>query len=74
MPTRRAVGEDHVGAEDVLAVDEDLAGDAHPLDEVVHAVEAAEQGGFAAARGPDDGGDLPGVGIEADTRRATLGP
>ena len=35
--------------------------DPHPLDEVVHAVEGAEQGGFAAARGPDERGDgLPG--------------
>ena len=39
------------------AVDQHLAGDAHPVDEVVHAVQDPEQGGLAAARGPDERGD-----------------
>jgi hypothetical protein len=42
---------------DVLAADLDFAFDPHVIDEVVHAVEAAEQGGFSAAAGPDEGGD-----------------
>ena len=56
------------------AVDEDLAVDPHPLDEVVHAVEGAEQGGFAAARGPDERGDgLPGKS-DVDILQGLKGP
>src|SRR5690606_27843855 len=46
------------GVVDVLAVVGDGALDAGAGDEVVHAVERAQEGGLAAARGPDEGGDL----------------
>ena len=38
-------------------------------DQVVHAVEAADQGALAAARGPDQGGDLVAVDVQRDRRR-----
>ena len=51
---------DHVGraVEDLLAVHEDAAGGADVVDQVVHAVQAAQQGRLAAARGTDQGRDL----------------
>ena len=53
-----AEGDDvDAGGVDFAAVDVDGAVDAAGVDEVVHAVEAAEEGGFAAAGGADEGGD-----------------
>src|SRR5205823_2411211 len=45
-------------AVDVLALELDVTLEAKPADEVVHAVQAAEHGALAAARGPDEAGDL----------------
>ena len=39
---------------------------------VVDAVDAADQGGLAAARGPDEGGDLMGGNIERDLMQRLL--
>ncbi len=65
------------GGEDVLAVDNDLAFDAHAVDQVVHAVEHPQQGALAAAAGPDQGGHLadgyaqidPGKGLEIAVKK-----
>ena len=59
---------DHVGraVEDLLAVDENAAGGADVVDQVVHAVQAAEQGRLAAARGTDQGRDLVAGKVEGD--------
>ena len=67
---------DHADAAAKL-VDLDLAVDVHvphldgalhlaALDEVVHAVEAAQQGALAAARGADEGGHLVGGDLHVD--------
>ena len=53
-----AQGRHGVGREQVLALKLDLAGDAHPFDQVVHAVERAQKRGFATARRADERGDL----------------
>ena len=39
----------------------------------MHAVEAAEEGGFAAAAGADDGGDRLGLNLEGDVRENLVG-
>ncbi len=55
------------GIMDVDAFDEDFAlGDAGADDFVVHAVDAAQQGGFAATGGADEGGDLVLFQCEGD--------
>ena len=54
-----------VGGVEVLAVVEDLALDRGAGDQVVHPVEAADQGGLAAARGADQRGDLVLADVEA---------
>ena len=58
----------HVGAGlvDVLAVQHDAA--FHPAagDQVVHAVETTQEGGFAAAGRADEGRDAAGLEIQAD--------
>ena len=48
----------------VLAVQEDAARDADAPDQLVHAVEAAEQRGFAAAGRTDNRGNR--LGLDAD--------
>ena len=50
----------HAGGIDILPAVVDLALDADAGDQVVHAVEGLEEGGLAAAGGPDEGGDLVG--------------
>ena len=55
---------------EVDAVVGDRALDPGPLDEVVHPVEAAQHRGLAAARGPDERGDL----VPARRSRLTSGP
>src|SRR5260370_7940796 len=52
--------------DDVLAVENDLAGGSRVRDQVVHAVEDAKQGALAAAGRPDDGGDPPLRDLERD--------
>ena len=52
--------------EDVFAVEQELAVGLHAGVEVVHAVEGAQQGGFAAAGGADKGGYLIGGNIHID--------
>ena len=47
-------------------MDFDGALDGADVDEVVHAVDAAEEGGFAAAGGSDEGGDLFLGDLEVD--------
>ncbi len=46
-----------LGVEDAVALEQHVALDAHALDEVVEAVEAADERRLAAARGADEGGD-----------------
>ena len=46
------------GAVDVVAVEQDLAGERGAGDELVHPVEHAQEGRLAAARRSDQGGDL----------------
>ena len=48
----------HLVLVDVHAVELDVAGDAAALDEVVHAVQAFQKRGFAAAGRTDERGDL----------------
>src|SRR5208283_2666089 len=59
---------DHVGRtiEDLLPVNENAARRADVVDQIVHAVQAAEQGRFAAARGTDQGGDLVTRKVDRD--------
>ncbi len=73
MPTsRRSFTTSTDAVMDVNALDEDRAlGDAGAGDFIVHAVEAAQQGGFAAAGGADEGGDLPFREVEADVLEGT---
>jgi len=52
------------GVEDVVAVDLDGALDAGRVDLVVHAVDPPQEGGFAAARWPDERGDFPRGHVE----------
>ena len=47
----------HTGGEDVLALVVHLAGDLHAGDQVIHPVQGLEEGGLAAAGGPDQGRD-----------------
>src|SRR5262249_59811740 len=42
----------------VLTVEVDMALEAKSMDEIVHAVEAPQHRALAAARGPDEAGDL----------------
>ena len=56
----------HLLAIDVGAVHDDIAGDAASRNGVVHAVEAAQEGGLAAARGADQRNDLIDADIEVD--------
>ena len=58
---------DVAAAVDVLAVEADVARDAAAFNEVVHAVERAQQGGLAAAGRADERGDLVGLDVEIDT-------
>ncbi len=51
---------------DVLLVDGDLAGHAAAVDGVVHAVQAADEGGLAAAGRPDHGDHFVAADIEGD--------
>jgi len=56
-----------VGAVDIDAVDVDgTGGDAGARDAVVDAVEAAQQGGFSAAGGSDEGGDAVKWDVQGD--------
>src|SRR4029453_11390342 len=50
------VGDVHAEVVDVGAADPDIAQDADAVHEVVHPVDAPEEGGLPAARGPDIGG------------------
>src|SRR3546814_21131364 len=51
---------------DVASVECDLALDPAVLDHVVHAVEATQEGGLAAARRPDERRHLPLMNVEPD--------
>ena len=55
-----------VGARDQIAVKADIALHACAGDQVVHPVEASEQGALAAARWADQGGDLVARDIDRD--------
>src|SRR5258706_7491311 len=55
-----------LGPEHVLVVEQDLARDAHAVDQVLHAVDAAQQGRLPAARGSDQGRDLALRNVELD--------
>ena len=58
MPTRlRSSITSTSVAVNIVPADLDRAFDADVVNQVVHAVEAAEQGGFAAAGRADEGGD-----------------
>jgi hypothetical protein len=52
---------------EVRAVVEDRALDGRRRDEVVHAVEAADEGALAAARWADEGRDEVAIDVERDT-------
>src|SRR3954452_17646603 len=66
---------DHVdvGRVDVATVEPDVALGAAALDRVVHAVEAAQEGGLAAAGRADQRGDLTLRDIHADVEQGLLG-
>ena len=55
-----------LGIVDVVVVDEDVARDADVVDRVEETVEGFQQGGLAAARGPDDDRDPPIGDVQAD--------
>src|ERR671914_468826 len=59
---------------EVFAVVEHPALDPRGGDEVVHPVEAADQGGLAAAGGADQRGDLVLADVEGDAADGRLGP
>ena len=60
------------GAVEVLAVVEDRAVDRRARDQVVHAVEAADQRALAAARRPDQGGDAVAADVERDVAHGRI--
>ena len=69
MPTRaRSCTTSMSRVVDVLAVERDLARDAAARDGVVHAVEAAQEGRLAAARGADQRGHLRSRGCRGRRR------
>ena len=55
------------GRVDVDAVDPNRPRDARAVDQVVHAIEAAQQRGLAAAGRPDEGGDLASGMFDVET-------
>jgi hypothetical protein len=57
----------HAAAVDVLTVVGHLAGDSGPEDEIVHPVQRSQQRGLAAARRPDQRGDLIVAEGQVDT-------
>ena len=63
-----------VRAVEVLAVVEDLAADLDARDEVVHAVQAADERALAAAGRADHRGDQVLVDVEADARQREVRP
>ena len=54
---RRTATGSIVGAIDIVAAEMDLAFEAEAADQIVHAVQAAQHGALAAARGADEGRD-----------------
>src|SRR5437773_1001358 len=69
-PDRTAHGDgiDALGV-DVLVVAEDLAGDVRSGDDLVHAIQGAQERRLAAARGPDERRHLLGLHGDADVRQ-----
>ncbi len=61
-----------LGVVDVLAVERDLAADPAAVDHVVHAVEAAQEGRLAAARGADQRRHHPFRHVEVDVEQGLL--
>jgi len=59
---------------DVDAVQDDVAGHPAAFDGIVHAVETADEGGFAAARRPDHGQHLVAADIDRDVLDRLLVP
>jgi hypothetical protein len=55
-----------------LTVQQDLALDAADVDQVVHAVEAAQQRGLAAAARPDEGGNPVAGDVHGDALEGHL--
>ena len=55
------------------AVETDIATMADAVDEIVHAIEVAQEGGFAAAGGTDEGGDVIFGKGEVDVVKDLLG-
>ena len=68
--SRRASVSRRSGLVDVVAVEQDLAGERGGRHELVHPVEDAQERRLAAAGRPDEGGDLPG-GMVSETRSRT---
>ena len=52
--------------EDVVAIEEDAAGDTRPRHGVVHAVQDAEERALTAARGADESDDLSRADVDGD--------
>jgi hypothetical protein len=65
--------EGDVGVVDVLVVDADFAGGGDVAVAFVDPVEAAEQGGLAAAGGPDQGGDAALADVDVDAGEGCMG-
>ena len=59
-------GELHLLGKDVLPFEPDVALDADAGDQIVHAVEGLQKGGFAAAGRADEGGDLLFAHVQGD--------
>ena len=68
------VGDVLAGGIDVLSPVEQGAVDLHPGDQVVHPVDGPQEGGLAAAGGPDKGGDLVLRDLDADVLEAWFSP
>src|SRR5712691_7062331 len=65
------IGSDVLG-KDVLAIKQNFTFEACAADGFVHAVEGAQQGGFAAPRGANERGDLVGGDAHADVEEDLL--
>ncbi len=67
---------DHVDVRsvDVGSVEENGTFRAQPVDEIVHAVEGAEQGRLAATGGTDEGRDEPLLDAHVDVEKGLAGP
>ena len=68
------VDEVHVLVVDVPVIERDLAVDLHAVDEIIHAVERAQERGLAAARGANECDDFIFRHLKRDIKQGLMRP